>query len=104
MITALSDRSAEVRLKALQFLHLTLVKGPRVIGEEAPEDYPEVRRRAIKAVMTRLTDRSQGVRKRAYVWLKRETKQRRLPVTYAPWKAWYESYFGEEDYDEEEYE
>jgi HEAT repeat protein len=102
MISALSDSSAEVRLKALQFLHLTLPKGPRVIGEEAPEEYPEVRRRAIKAVMTRLTDRSRGVRQRAYVWLKRETKQRKLPITFAAWKGWYQTYFGEDEEDYEE--
>jgi len=102
LIAALSHSSAEVRYSALQFLHLTLPKGPKAMTAEAPQAFPVVRRKAIKAVMTRLTDRSTGVRQRAYVWLKRETKQKKLPPTFAAWKGWYETYFG--DQEEWEYE
>lgn len=101
LIAALSHPSPVIRLSALQFVHLTLPKGPARVTEEAPEGFPRVRRLAIKAVMTRLTDSSSGVRGRAYVWLKRETKKQGLPPTFGAWRDWFETYFGEGAYDEE---
>ena len=102
MIRALGHPAAEIRLAALQYVRLTLPEVVPVRGEVAPEGFPSLQRRAIKAVMPRLTDRSKVVRKQAHTWLKRETGQRQLAPTFAAWKVWYQAYFNEFEYEEYE--
>ena len=105
LLKALRSKDAGLRLASLQIVHLTLPKGPRVVGEFAPEGFPELRREAFVAVMSRLTDSSRGIRDCACKWLRRETGQRRLPLSYPAWKSWFDGYFRVEDdeyYEEEE--
>lgn len=102
LVAALSAPETRIRMAALTVLHLTLPPGPERLLESAPPDFPTVRRDAIWAVMTRLTDRAHGLRERAYVWLKRETRLTDAPRNYAAWKTWYTSYFGERSEFEEE--
>jgi len=107
------DFAAEVKrdpakgIKKLQSYmeHLSKVNGIPIEHNEVDmlEDFPELRRRAFVAVMSRLTDSSKRIRDRACAWLRRETGQRRIPLSYPAWKSWFDTYFEvEESYEEEE--
>lgn len=93
LIKALEAKSADVRLATLRVCQWVLPKGPRDLGEEAPSDFPALRRDAIKVVILRLSDRDGRVRDAAHAWLKRETKQP-LARSYPAWKSWFDAYFG----------
>lgn len=101
LLAALYDKSVVVRGSSLEVLHLTLPRGPRSLGETVPSDYPEIRKTAIRVVMSRLTDRSDMIRDRAHAFLKRETKQKRLPRSFVAWKKWYDGFFGDQEEDSE---